>query len=36
MWGDGKVSESNALYHWGFWAREELEKGDNVVVEETK
>lgn len=33
MFGDGRVSESDALYHWGFWAREELEKGDNVIVE---
>jgi len=33
MWGDGKVAESDALYHWGFWAREEIEKG-NVMTEE--
>lgn len=33
MFGDGKVSESDALYHWGHWAREELESGENVVVE---
>ena len=32
MFGNGQVSEANALYHWGFWAREELEKGTNVVV----
>ncbi|WP_082019772.1 cytochrome b/b6 domain-containing protein [Berryella intestinalis] len=31
MFGNGRVSESNALYHWGFWAREELERGENVV-----
>ncbi len=31
MFGNGQVAESDALYHWGFWAREELEKGDNVV-----
>lgn len=31
MFGKGEVAESDALYHWGFWAREELEKGENVV-----
>ncbi|MEG2616122.1 MAG: cytochrome b/b6 domain-containing protein [Raoultibacter sp.] len=31
MFGDGKVSESDALYHWGHWAREELESGEHVV-----
>lgn len=36
MFGDGKVSESDALYHWGYWAREELESGKNVVCEEEK
>jgi len=30
MWGDGKVSESDALYHWGHWACEEIEKGENI------
>lgn len=34
MFGSGQISESDALYHWGFWAREELEKGDNVVWRE--
>jgi len=33
MFGDGKVSESDALYHWGTWAKEELRKGDKVTVE---
>jgi formate dehydrogenase subunit gamma len=33
MFGNGEVSESNALYHWGFWARKELESGANVVIE---
>ncbi|MBN2405560.1 MAG: cytochrome b/b6 domain-containing protein [Coriobacteriia bacterium] len=33
MFGDGKVSESDALYHWGTWAKEELAKGDKVSVE---
>lgn len=32
MFGNGQVSEANALYHWGFWAREELEDGKNVIV----
>lgn len=31
MFGDGYVSESDALYHWGHWAREELKKGENVI-----
>lgn len=31
MFGDGTVSESDALYHWGHWAREELTAGDHVV-----
>ena len=30
MFGDGKVSESDALYHWAHWAREELDSGKNV------
>ena len=33
MFGSGMVSESDALYHWGHWAREELESGENVYVE---
>ena len=32
MWGDGKVSESDALYHWGKYARREIADGRNVVV----
>ncbi|WP_165045938.1 MULTISPECIES: cytochrome b/b6 domain-containing protein [unclassified Adlercreutzia] len=31
MFGDGLVSESDALYHWGHWARKELKNGKNVV-----
>ena len=31
MFGDGTVSESDALYHWGHWARKELESGKNVI-----
>lgn len=34
MFGDGRVSESDALYHWGHWAREELEDGEKVTVDE--
>jgi formate dehydrogenase subunit gamma len=30
MWGDGKISESDALYHWGKWAREKIEAGEVV------
>lgn len=33
MFGDGKVSESDAAYHWGYWANEELASGRNVTVE---
>ena len=32
MWGDGKVSESSALYHWGKYARREIADGRNVYV----
>ncbi len=35
MFGNGMVSESDALYHWGQWAREKLESGDNVVEVKT-
>lgn len=31
MFGDGLVSESDALYHWGHWAEDELLSGENVV-----
>ncbi len=31
MWGSGTVSESDALYHWGHWARQELTSGKNVI-----
>lgn len=31
MFGDGTVSESDALYHWGHWAREEITSGKNIV-----
>ena len=33
MFGDGKVSESDALYHWGYWANEELTTGKTVTIE---
>ena len=29
----GKVSESDAVYHWGYWANEEIALGKNVTVE---
>lgn len=35
MWGDGKVNESDALYHWGKYARRELVEGINVTLEKT-
>lgn len=31
MFGDGKVSESDAAYHWGYWANEEIALGKNVT-----
>ncbi len=31
MFGNGRVSESDALYHWGHWAEKELKSGENVV-----
>lgn len=31
MFGDGRISESDALYHWGHWAEKELKSGENVV-----
>ncbi len=31
MFGDGTVSESDALYHWGHWARKEIASGKNLV-----
>ena len=36
MFGDGMVSESDALYHWGHWARRELESGENVYIKDTR
>lgn len=33
MFGDGKVSESDALYHWGKWARKEIKEKKNVTEE---
>ena len=34
MFGDGKVSEADALYHWGTWAREVLKAGGKDVTTE--
>ncbi len=31
MFGNGRVTEAEARYHWGHWAEEELAKGDNVI-----
>lgn len=33
MFGDGKVSESDAVYHWGYWANEEIMLGKNITIE---
>lgn len=34
MFGNGKVSEADAAYHWGYWADQEVASGKNVVVVE--
>ena len=31
MFGNGMVSESDAISHWGHWARKEIAEGKNVV-----
>ena len=31
MWKDGLISESDALYHWGHWARDVLKTDNNVI-----
>jgi formate dehydrogenase subunit gamma len=31
MFGDGKISEADAMYHWGHWAEEEIRSGENVT-----
>ena len=36
MFGDGKVSESDAVYHWGYWANQEIALGKNVTEEPSK
>ncbi|MDA3935602.1 MAG: cytochrome b/b6 domain-containing protein [Actinomycetota bacterium] len=33
MFGDGKISEEEARFHWGFWAEDELKSGKNVTEE---
>lgn len=33
MFGNGRVSEEEARYHWGHWADEELKSGEHVIVE---
>lgn len=33
MFGNGRVSEADARYHWGYWAEEELASGKNVIEE---
>ena len=32
MWGDGKLDEPATLYHWGHWARQELDDPDSEAV----
>lgn len=31
MFGNGRVTEEEARYHWGYWAEEELASGKNVI-----
>jgi len=31
MFGNGRVTEEEARYHWGHWAEEELASGKNVI-----
>lgn len=31
MFGNGKIKEADAAYHWGYWANTELAIGKNVV-----
>lgn len=33
MFGNGRVTEEEARYHWGYWAEEELASGKNVIEE---
>lgn len=33
MFGNGRVTEEEARYHWGHWAEAELASGENVVEE---
>lgn len=32
MFGNGKIKEADAVYHWGYWADVELSTGKNVTV----
>ncbi|MCF0253783.1 MAG: cytochrome b/b6 domain-containing protein [Duodenibacillus sp.] len=34
MFGNGRVSEADAAYHWGYWANNEIASGRNVIVQE--
>lgn len=34
MFGNGQVSEGDALYHWGHWARKELADGGKLVCKD--
>lgn len=36
MFGNGQVSEADALYHWGHWARQEIASGENVIEKDAK
>lgn len=31
MFGNGRVNEADAVYHWGYWADEEIASGKNVI-----
>ncbi len=34
MFGDGKVSEADAAYHWGYWANVKIATGEGVSEEQ--
>lgn len=36
MFGNGQVSESDAIYHWGHWARKVITEGDKIVEKPAK
>ena len=33
MFGNGKIKEADAAYHWGYWANTRLGTGEGVTTE---